>query len=482
MPDRSRPNSASLALTLLASLSISAHAAPLVPDPAALLLPAPAVRLERDETAPTLLIVTDTRQTSAAVARRYGVPAQDVDLLPTTERGVRVRRVTLAPQQSAAVPVRPASVIDYTVRPGETLDLVARRHRLTLIELLGANLERESLDDLKAGEIVRVPTAETGVLVRIKPGQTALSLIAGYGADLQATAQANSVLPTELRVGDEVLLPGILAEDFHEQLVERRENEEKAEAEARILAQYTRFTQWKKDRERARLQERYAKQAKYEAYLAFKQSQERARLEQRYANQAKYEAYLAWKTSPERQSIIAAYQRQVQFEAAQAARRAREREAQQQAAANRAAAITTATSSNIGRDANRVTAGGGLSWPMRSYRLTSRYAERDIPFHQQVFHGGIDLAAPTGTPIYAAASGSVTQSGYGAYGLNVFTDNGNSTLVYGHMSRTAVSAGQTVSRGQLIGYVGCSGICTGPHLHFEIRLGGQTVDPLALLP
>lgn len=454
MPDRFRPFPASLALTLLASVVGTAHAAPLLPDAAALLSPAPAVRLERDTAAPTLLIVTDARQTSAAVARRYGVSAEAVDLLPTTQAGVRVRRVKLTLEESTASPVRPASVIDHTVRPGETLDLIARRHRLTLVELLGANLERESLDDLKAGETVRIPTAETGVLVRIKPGQTALSLIAGYGADLQATAQANGVLPTELKVGDELLLPGILAEHFHEQLVERRENEEQAEAEARILAQYTRFTQWKKDRERARLQEKYAKQAKYEAYLA-------------------------WKTSPERVRLIAAYQRQVQFEAAEAARRAREREAQQQAAAT-----TTAASSNIGRDlpTNRVTAGGGLSWPMRSYRLTSRYAERDIPFHQQVFHGGIDLAAPTGTPIYAAASGTVTQSGYGAYGLNVFTNSGNSTLVYGHMSRTAVSAGQSVSRGQLIGYVGCSGICTGPHLHFEIRLGGQTVDPLALLP
>ncbi|WP_240741099.1 peptidoglycan DD-metalloendopeptidase family protein [Deinococcus sp. Arct2-2] len=467
MPDCFRPFPASrarllnaLSLTLLAATwSSPAHAAPLLPDPAALLQPAPAVRLERVSAAPTVLIVTDTRQTSAAVARRYGVPADAVDLLPTKEPGVRVRRVKLPAEDSAAVPVRPASVIDYTVRPGETLDSVARRHRLSLVELLGANLERESLDDLKVGETVRIPTAQTGVLVRIKPGQTALSLIAGYGADLQATAQANGVLPTELGVEDELLLPGILAESFHEQLVERRENEEKAEADARILAQYTRFTQWKKDRERASL-------------------------EAKYAQQAKYEAFLAWKTSPERQRTIAAYQRQVQYEAAEAARRTREREAQREAAANRAAATTAVSSSNIGRDVpgTRVTAGGGLAWPMRSYRITSRYGERDIAFHRQVFHGGVDLAAPAGTPIYAASSGTVTQSGYGDYGLNVFTNSGNSTLVYGHMSRTAVSAGQPVSRGQLIGYVGCSGICTGPHLHFEIRLGGQTVDPLALLP
>ncbi|MDB5044846.1 MAG: peptidase [Deinococcus sp.] len=473
MPDHSRPFPASraptaalalwpaLTLTLLASFPGQADAAPLLPDPAALLQSAPALRLERESAAQTLLIVTDARQTSAAVARRYGVPAEAVDLLPTRETGARVRRIKLTPESSRSAPLHPASVIDHRVQPGETLASIARRFRLTVVELLGANLERTSLDDLKVGDTVRVPTAETGVLVRIKPGQTALSLIAGYGADLWATAEANGVLPTELQVGDALLLPGILAENFHEQLVERREQEKEAEVKARILDQYTRFTAWKKDRERARLQ-------------------------QKYARQAKYEDYLAWKTSPERQRIVAAYQRQVQFEAARAARLSREREAAQQAAANRAAATTTATGSSVGRadpqTSTRVTAGGGLGWPMNSYRITSRYGERDIAFHQQVFHGGVDLAAPSGTPIYAASAGTVTQSGYGDYGLNVFTASGNSTLVYGHMSRTAVSAGQTVSRGQLIGYVGCSGICTGPHLHFEIRLSGQTIDPLALLP
>ena len=125
---------------------------------------------------------------------------------------------------------------------------------------------------------------------------------------------------------------------------------------------------------------------------------------------------------------------------------------------------------------------GGLAWPLRSFTLTSRFGERDIAFHREVFHGGIDLAAPFGTPIYAASAGAVSASGYGSFGLNVWTVDGNSTVIYGHMSQTAVVPGQTVQTGQVLGYVGCTGICTGPHLHFEVRLGGQAVDPLALLP
>ncbi|MDL2345680.1 M23 family metallopeptidase, partial [Deinococcus sp. MIMF12] len=124
----------------------------------------------------------------------------------------------------------------------------------------------------------------------------------------------------------------------------------------------------------------------------------------------------------------------------------------------------------------------GLRWPVHGARITSRFGEEDIDYHKQVFHGGVDLAAPAGTPVYAAAGGTVLESGHGAYGLNVLTGGGGTTLVYGHLSRAAVRTGQTVAPGDLLGFVGCTGICTGPHLHFEVRPGGQAVDPLPLLP
>ncbi|EYB67701.1 peptidase M23B [Deinococcus phoenicis] len=416
-----------------------------IPAPAEQLSAAlPAVRLTRLTEPSSLLVVT--AQAAARVAARYGVAPAAVAALPRPAgEEARVLRVRLPLPELARPPALPASVLTHTVRPGETLAAVAARHDLSLVDLLSANLGRESLDDLTPGERLLIPTAERGLLVRIKPGQTALSLIAAYGADLTRTARANGRLPTALTVGDYLLLPGIQAESFHKRLIERRAAQAEAERQARVQAQYERYLSWQRDRERARREEQAARQAQYEAYLA-------------------------WKSSPERQRRVAEYERQVQYEAAQALARARQR---QQAAAQplstRAAGVN-------------VSAGGGLAWPMHSYRVTSRYGEADIDFHKQVFHGGVDLAAPAGTPIYASAAGTVTESGYGAYGMNVYTVQGNSTLVYGHLSRTAVAAGQTVQQGELLGYVGCTGICTGPHLHFEIRLDGQAVDPLALLP
>jgi murein DD-endopeptidase MepM/ murein hydrolase activator NlpD len=433
-------------LTLGALLGL-AHAQQATPDerllaPLQLHLDAPAdVVLSRDTGERVLEVVTTRATPLPNVARRYGLTPGAVKLA-STHGATQVVQLTLPGRVQARQPLRPQSVVTYRVRPGDTIARVAGRFGLTVVDLLGVNLDRTSLDRLQVGSTLNVPTGTRGLLVRIKPGQSALSLIAGYGADLLATARANDVLPTELDVGDELLLPGIRAEGFAQQLAEKREAERRAQVAAQRQAQYEKFVAWKKGREKARL-------------------------EARYAAQEQYEKFLAWKNSPQRKAAIAALERQQQFEAAQAAAQARTRQNARQAAV---AAVSLAP----GRS--------GLIWPMRSYRLTSRYAERDIEFHRQVFHGGIDLAAPYGTPIYAASAGRVTQSGYGAYGLNVFTQSGDSTLVYGHMSRTAVVSGQSVQQGQLLGYIGCTGVCTGPHLHFEVRLNGQTVDPLGLLP
>jgi murein DD-endopeptidase MepM/ murein hydrolase activator NlpD len=94
-------------------------------------------------------------------------------------------------------------------------------------------------------------------------------------------------------------------------------------------------------------------------------------------------------------------------------------------------------------------------------------------------HDGVDIAAPTGTAIHAAACGSVSfagqQSGYG--NIVCITHTSQFSTCYAHMSRFAVSQGAQVSQGQVIGYVGCTGHCTGPHLHFETRVNGQAQDP-----
>jgi murein DD-endopeptidase MepM/ murein hydrolase activator NlpD len=97
-------------------------------------------------------------------------------------------------------------------------------------------------------------------------------------------------------------------------------------------------------------------------------------------------------------------------------------------------------------------------------------------------HAGIDFGAAWGSPIYATADGRVTFAGWhGGHGNYVRLDNGGGIGTgFGHMSRIAVSPGMSVRRGQVIGYVGSTGLSTGPHLHYEMYRGGQTVNPLSV--
>jgi murein DD-endopeptidase MepM/ murein hydrolase activator NlpD len=123
------------------------------------------------------------------------------------------------------------------------------------------------------------------------------------------------------------------------------------------------------------------------------------------------------------------------------------------------------------------TGSGQLSWPV-SAPITSPFGWRWGRMHE-----GIDLGAAYGTPIAAAGSGTVIYAGWlGGYGnLTVIDHGGGLATAYGHQSRIAVSVGQQVARGEIIGYVGSTGHSTGPHLHFEVRVNGQPVDPLGYL-
>jgi Meckel syndrome type 1 protein len=114
-----------------------------------------------------------------------------------------------------------------------------------------------------------------------------------------------------------------------------------------------------------------------------------------------------------------------------------------------------------------------ISSPVRG-TVTSPYGPRGGRNHD-----GIDLAAPTGTPVQAAACGTVSLAGQqGGYGNIVcITHTSQFSTCYAHLSRFGVSSGARVQQGQVIGYVGCTGSCTGPHLHFETRVGGQARDP-----
>jgi murein DD-endopeptidase MepM/ murein hydrolase activator NlpD len=126
---------------------------------------------------------------------------------------------------------------------------------------------------------------------------------------------------------------------------------------------------------------------------------------------------------------------------------------------------------------------GVLAWPING-AVSSLFGYRVHPIlGVRRLHTGIDINGSTGQPIVAAADGVVILAQtYGGYGRAVVIDHGGGmATLYAHQSRIGVSVGQTVARSEVIGYVGCSGSCTGPHLHFEVRLGGVPVDPMQYL-
>jgi len=127
---------------------------------------------------------------------------------------------------------------------------------------------------------------------------------------------------------------------------------------------------------------------------------------------------------------------------------------------------------------------GSFTLPLKSYRVSSDYGWRIHPiFKRRKHHNGIDLAAPYGTPITAAGAGVVIYAGKkGGYGNTVMINHGKGyATVYGHMSSILVSNGQEVMEGQPIGKVGSTGISTGNHLHFEIRVNGKHHNPREFL-
>lgn len=148
-----------------------------------------------------------------------------------------------------------------------------------------------------------------------------------------------------------------------------------------------------------------------------------------------------------------------------------------QAASNDIAARIRAAEAQRSGGASSTPSASGLIWPV-SGPITSPFGWRWGRMHE-----GIDIGVSMGTPIKAAAAGTIIycgwESGYG--NLTVIDHGGNLATAYGHQSSIAVSCGEQVAQGQVIGYVGCTGHCTGPHLHFEVRIDGNPVDPMGYL-
>ena len=133
-----------------------------------------------------------------------------------------------------------------------------------------------------------------------------------------------------------------------------------------------------------------------------------------------------------------------------------------------------ATLGDIFKSAPR--AAGRFNWPTISRRITQ--------YFRGWRHTGLDIAAPTGQPVYAAEGGVVITAGWnrGGYGIYIIIDHGDGVQpLYGHNSRNLVERGDHVSKGQVIGRIGSTGRSTGPHIHFEVRIDGNRVNPLDYL-
>jgi peptidoglycan DL-endopeptidase CwlO len=147
-----------------------------------------------------------------------------------------------------------------------------------------------------------------------------------------------------------------------------------------------------------------------------------------------------------------------------------------------AAKIQAAARSAPASSGSGTPSASGFIWPVNG-PITSPFGSRCLVNGDCSFHPGIDIAVPAGTAIKAAAGGMVIYSGWlGGYGNLTVIDHGNGlATAYGHQSSIGVANGASVAQGQVIGYVGCTGYCFGAHLHFEVRVNGEPVNPLNYL-
>ncbi len=132
------------------------------------------------------------------------------------------------------------------------------------------------------------------------------------------------------------------------------------------------------------------------------------------------------------------------------------------------------------RGTNNGMASGAWQWPSAMYDITSPFGARNLD-GVNGFHPGVDIGCPVGTPVYATNNGRAEEAGWssGGYGIWVKINNGDGIeTVFGHLSSVAIQGGQMISKGELIGYSGETGFATGPHLHYEVRMGGTAINPI----
>jgi murein DD-endopeptidase MepM/ murein hydrolase activator NlpD len=364
--------------------------------------------------------------TLSSIGERYGVKIREIKLATgISEDALKLGQVlriplTTAKAQPTTTDRLPPGVIVYTIKAKESLSNIRARYDVSEADIINTNPSLVSLDHLKPGSRLMIPTTQKGRLIRLPKGTNLLTVAAKLGVPLTKLVSVNGLRdPRELGAGTLVLVPGV---------------QDKAS--------------------RVRLEKKRAAEQRHEVVMAA-QAETKAKAKAQAKAQAKLEA-----------------QAQAKLEAKREALRAKQR-----------AAVATAQRASIRVIPDQVSSVGGYRWPMRSFQITSGYGRRSFWIGRSNFHTGIDLAAHYGAPIYAAKSGYVTEAGWGKFGLNARISTGRGVSnIYGHMSRIRVRNGEFINRGELIGYEGCTGICTGAHLHFEVQVSGAPRNPLRFLP
>ncbi|KGQ21549.2 LysM peptidoglycan-binding domain-containing M23 family metallopeptidase [Thermus filiformis] len=366
----------------------------------------------------------------------------------------------LLPQQEVVVE-RPAQKgwVLYRVKPGDTLSGIASRYGVDVRAIRWSS--GLSSDRLQVGQELKIPLTAyeerppripPGVVAhRVRPGETLALLASRYGVDLLDLVSANPGLESldRLPEGSTLYIP----KERKGLLVELAKGQTLVDLAARFglsPVEVARANGVKdplevKPGDLVLLPGIQAKTT-YQRLLAKQEEERKARLE-------------------------AERRRQEEL------RRLAEERARQQALARQQAQAQRPVVRRVSYQE------GGMRWPLSGgFRITTYFGQRGV---FQRYHTGIDLAAPYGTPIYAAKSGQVEVAGWSGwgYGLHVVLDHGGGVeTLYAHLSRLAVRPGEWVEAGQVIGYVGSTGWSTGPHLHFEVRVGGSPRNPLAYLP
>lgn len=215
-------------------------------------------------------------------------------------------------------------------------------------------------------------------------------------------------------------------------------------------------------------------------------AQQIAQAEATYQKQLAAEKAAAEKAAAEKAAAEkAAAEKAAAEQAAQAAAQKAAQQQKQQSSGSSASGSSGSSSSSGSQSSQTTASASGFLWPIASsHRVTSPFGWRTHPITgRQNLHGGIDIAAPNGTPIMAAKAGVVVISQYGSsYGNYVVISHPDGTrTLYAHMSQRNVSAGDTVRQGQTVGLVGSTGSSTGNHLHFETWTGSSSssrVNPM----